>query len=303
MSLFDTGIRPHIDAHLLAKSKEVRDYQNYWSASSAGMCQRLVIMRRLGVPPVPEIEEGKARLQRVFQSGHLFHEFFQRITKDAGLSIAQELELQDESLMVRGHIDDLVLINTGQLILDSGEVINPKLKPGGVVHHKGNTPRPVQHLILYDYKSQNSKAFNYKRDEMSHTHRMQLGTYMYMLRKLQKSGMGWMPLGVDPKIGIEALHNLTEARILYFDKDTMRQDEKQLMWDTQLESDVLSYWTKLNDHWEKKTLPKCTCLEHDGGYMARRTKDGRIFNDYFYEDEPCSLKWYKLWKERKDDNK
>lgn len=34
----------------------------------------------------------------------------QTITKEAGISVAQELELQDEDLMVRGHIDDLVRI-------------------------------------------------------------------------------------------------------------------------------------------------------------------------------------------------
>lgn len=294
MSLFDSGIRPHIDEWLLKKSQEKRDYGDYWSASSAGMCQRLVIMRRLGVPPVPEIEEGKARLQRVFQSGHLFHEFFQRITKDAGLSIAQELELQDEELKIRGHIDDLVLVRAPSVHL------KPDIQEGtkdGVYELKD---RPMvfnelddSHLILYDYKSQNSKAFNYKRPEMNHTHRMQLGTYMYMLRK-------GPPIEFDLDYKTKAFvvqDKLTEARILKFDKDTMRMEEEQLMWDTQLESDVLSYWNSLNAQWKAKKLPKCTCLEHDGGYMGRRTKDGRIFNDYFYNDEPCSLEWYKLKKE------
>src|SRR5436190_21471476 len=108
MSLFDTGIRPAVDKWLLDKAAEKRDYGDYWSASSAGYCQRRVIFERLGVPKVES--ESDAREQRVFTSGHLFHDWIQGITKEAGLSIAQELELQDEKLMIRGHIDDLVLI-------------------------------------------------------------------------------------------------------------------------------------------------------------------------------------------------
>src|SRR5665213_3322496 len=104
MTLFDSGIRPAIDAYLQSKREEVRDYGDYWSASSAGYCMRKSIFERLGVPPVSE----DARKQRVFSSGHIFHNWIQEITKGAGLSIAQELELQDEDLMVRGHIDDLV---------------------------------------------------------------------------------------------------------------------------------------------------------------------------------------------------
>src|SRR3546814_4171368 len=76
---------------------------------------RLNILRRLDVPKVPEITEDALRTQRVFECGHIFHEWAQRITKEAGLSIAQELELQDEDLMVRGHIDDLVLVKRDEM--------------------------------------------------------------------------------------------------------------------------------------------------------------------------------------------
>jgi hypothetical protein len=103
--MFESGIRPHVDAYLSKLAEEKRDYGNYWSASSAGYCMRKNIFDRLGCPPVTE----DARKHRVFQVGHIFHEFMQGITKEAGLSIAQEVELQDENLMIRGHIDDLIL--------------------------------------------------------------------------------------------------------------------------------------------------------------------------------------------------
>lgn len=147
-SLFDTGVRPLVDAYLLEKSKEVRDYGDYWSASSAGYCMRKNIFDRL---KVPKTNEDNARLQRVFEMGHLVHEWMQRITKNAGISISQEGELIDDKIMVKGHYDDLIKTDYG--------------------------------LVLYDYKSVNSQSFKYKKDKMSHYHTYQLGTYLYMLRK------------------------------------------------------------------------------------------------------------------------
>lgn len=167
VNLFESGVRPLIDKYLLDKAKEQRDYGNYWSASSAGYCYRRVIFERLRVPHVSE----DARKERIFEAGKIFHEWIQGITKETGLSIAQELELQDEDLLIRGHIDDLVLVD-GMTHFEDEE--------------QGGVSKQEKHLILYDYKTQNSRAFSYKRPDMSYFHHMQLGTYMYMLRKLAK---------------------------------------------------------------------------------------------------------------------
>lgn len=167
--LFSTGIRPVVDDHLLKLSEERRSYGEYWSASSAGYCMRKVIFDRLQVPFVND----DARKQRVFSSGHIFHEWIQGITKEAGISIAQELELQDEVLMIRGHIDDLVLIK--------GEThvhIDPARN--GEIHEE-------QHLILYDYKTQNSKNFATYAKKPSYYHKYQLGSYLLLLKKLAKA--------------------------------------------------------------------------------------------------------------------
>jgi len=90
---------------------------------------------------------------------------------------------------------------------------------------------------------------------------------------------------------LQAIVDLTEARILSISKDDLRMDEKQLLWDAQLESDVLSYWDSLNEHWKNKTLPKCTCADQENGFLANEK-----YNPYFYEGEPCSLKYYQKWK-------
>lgn len=287
MSLFDSGIRPVIDDYLLKLSKEKRDYGEYFSASSGGYCMRKVIFERLGVPHVEN--EGDARKQRVFTSGHIFHEWIQKLTRETGLSIAQELELQDENLMVRGHIDDLVLVDRGSYDGNDGE------------NHDMS-----QHLILYDYKTAHSKSFSYKKkdDKMSHFHRMQLGTYMYMLRKL-KSAESVLPpdfkvqqkLGKYPGVWGETetwimLQNLTEARILLISKDDMRLHEQQLVWSPQLEKDVVGYWRTLNGYWRERKIPRCTCDKFEGGFMAQEK-----WNPFYYEGEACSLNWYKRCKE------
>lgn len=251
MSLFETGIRPHLDHYLTVKSDEIRDYGEYWSASSAGYCMRLNILKRLRVPSVPEIAKDALRTQRVFEAGHIFHEWAQRITKNAGLSISQELELQDEDLMVRGHIDDLVMVNNK--------------------------------MMLIDYKTANSQSFNYKRDEIRYYHKMQLGTYLYMLRTEEN-----MILGNDL-----STENLAEGRILTISRDDLRMREHQLLWSNELQQEIQNYWITLNAYWREKALPPCTCHLRDGGFMARRSKKGKIYNDYFYQETPCAEAWVK----------
>lgn len=296
MSLFETGIRPAITEYLKKESEKIRDYGNYWSASSAGYCMRLQIMRRLGIPPVPEMEEDTDRRTRVFESGHIFHEWLQRITKDAGLSIASELELQDEDLMIRGHFDDLVLV--------SGEPYTESLEEDQGAVTEVDRPK---HLILYDYKTAHSASFNYKkaRTEIGHYHKYQLGTYMYMLRNNAQVFANAQSKNIlpthDGTLIPANLENLTEARILSISKDDLRMHEDQLLWTPDLEKEIVGYWKTLNGYWKEKKLPKCTCLDHDGGFMGKRSSKGKFYNDYFYNDEPCSLEWYKQWKSKKEE--
>lgn len=247
-NLFDTGIRPSVDDYLLQESKKVRDYGKYWSASSAGYCMRKLILERLGVPPVKD----DPRKQRVFSSGHIFHEWLQRLTAFSGVSVAQEVELIDDSIMVKGHFDDLVR-----------------------VHGR---------LILYDFKTQNSRAFTYQKANpqgMSHFHRMQLGTYMYMLRKTG--------LLATPDLDMIDVSGLQEARILKISKDDLRMSEQRLLWSDELEGDVLQFWNTLNHFWNDRKIPACNCAKYEGGFMAKEA-----YNPYYYGGEPCSLNWYAL---------
>lgn len=250
-SLFDTGVIPLVNDYLALEAAKVRSYGDYWSASSAGYCMRKVIFDRLKVPPVTE----DARKQRVFSSGHIFHEWIQDITKKAGISVAQEVELQDEKLMVRGHFDDLILVD--------------------------------DNLILYDYKTQNSQAFTWAKKQqrpMSHYHTMQLGTYMYIIRTLQKEE-------VKPE-WVDGHPLLTEARICKISKDDLRMAEEQLLWTPDLEKKVVEYWTTLNGYWREKKIPSCTCHLFE---VNQKTGEGFMadpkYNPYYFNNEPCSIEW------------
>lgn len=250
-SLFKTGIRPIVDQHLLEKSQEVRDYGPYWSASSAGYCMRKLIFERLGVPTT---QGADPRKQRVFSAGHIFHEWLQGLTRNAMVSIAQEVELVDDDIMAKGHFDDLVRID--------GK------------------------LILYDYKTQNSRAFSWERingGEMSHYHRYQLATYMYMLRKMKV-----LVTEDDDGHPMFNVENLSDGRILKISKDDLRLSEQVLTWSPQLEKEVVGYWQTLNGYWKAQKLPKCTCADYEHGFMAREK-----YNPYFYDGEPCSEVWFK----------
>jgi len=131
---------------------------------------------------------------------------------------------------------------------------------------------------------------------------MQLATYMYMLRNggvfEYDDGKGLKGGVIDHAGTIQSTHGLTEARILSISKDDLRMEEKQLMWSPELEKKVYEYWSTLNGYWKSKTMPKCTCLEYDGGFMGRRSAKSKVYNDFFYKDEPCSLVWYNEWKEK-----
>lgn len=257
--LFETGMRPIVDKHLEEEAAKRRDYGNYWSASQAGYCMRKVIFDRLQIVPVV----NDARKQRIFSVGHIFHEWLQRLTKEAGISIAQELELIDDELHIKGHFDDLVLVK--------------------------------DKLILYDYKTQNSGAFSWQKGRpMGHYHRMQLATYMYMLRRQGAVTSSEPPRhSSDGSVTVDGVitstETLTEARVLKISKDDLRMTEQQLLWDSFLEDEVKNYWKTLNYYWDERVMPNCTCSKYDDGFMASEK-----YNPYFHYGQPCSIKWFSI---------
>lgn len=94
---------------------------------------------------------------------------------------------------------------------------------------------------------------------------------------------------------LQAIVDLTEARILKIEKDTLMMNEQQLLWDDELQLEVVGYWTALNEFWNNKKMPPCTCADHEGGFLASEK-----YNNYFYQGEPCSINWYRKWKDEQE---
>ncbi len=249
-NLYESGIRPYLESYF-RNSQE--PYPNYWRGSSAGYCYRYNIFKRIHLPEVPEIDDSFVTTQNTFYIGTSIHIGYQKITAQIPENIGQENEIKLPEFDVIGHYDDLFEFDYGD-------------------------DKPMSHKILYDYKTVSSKSFNYTDPEMRSTHRLQLGTYMYALRKEHP--------------------DLAEGRIMEISKDDGRMRERQLLWDDTLESDIQAYWNGLNKAWKafKKTgdLPDCTCAERLGDWFATRTKAGKIYNGYFLNGNPCSLEWYLL---------
>ena len=95
---------------------------------------------------------------------------------------------------------------------------------------------------------------------------------------------------------LEMLANLSESRILSISKDDLRMHEQQLLWSPQLEKEIYQYWATLNGYWKARKLPACTCDKFDGGFMGRKSAKGKFYNDFFYNDTPCSQEWLELTK-------
>lgn len=98
---------------------------------------------------------------------------------------------------------------------------------------------------------------------------------------------------------LQAIVDLTEARRLSISKDDLRMSENQLLWSDELEKEVLDYWDGLNAVWESRKMPPCTCADEskDGGFKGKRSKKGKIYNDYFHEETPCNIELYQEWKD------
>jgi hypothetical protein len=204
--------------------------------------------------------------------------------------------------MIRGHIDDLVLVPRGKSVNISPDPVYPddyverdfftlEARPPvmNILEDEAE-----QHLILYDYKTAHSKWFEYaKKKPVSYYNKMQVGTYMYMLRKFQE--LEEKPPNTKPYNwnGFDNLPPITEARILKISKDDLRLFEYQVLWTDGLLNEVMFYWRKLNKAWGmyQKTghLPGCTCAEHENGFLAKEA-----YNPYFYADKPCSEEYFKL---------
>ena len=121
---------------------------SFWHGSDMGMCARKRTYKRQGIK-----DSGfDDRTLRVFECGHIFHEWLQKLLNKQGVLLSCEELLKDTDLNYSGHYDALVKIG--------------------------------DRLILYDFKTVNSMAFAYYlKSGFPEYHKMQLASYCYFLRR------------------------------------------------------------------------------------------------------------------------
>lgn len=118
-----------VNNYLREKQNDRVASENF-NASDMGKCYLMRYWKRQGKKGTPVDD----RSLRNFAVGNIFHDFFQKITKEKGLSILAEekltIEDADGNILMSGRPDDLIKTDKGK-------------------------------LILYDYKTVHSKKFHY----------------------------------------------------------------------------------------------------------------------------------------------
>ena len=162
--------------------------------SSLGQCFRKRFWERKGEPKEPLDE----RTLRVFQVGKIYHSYLQEVLKTD--LIGSEIEVRVGDFV--GHIDAII----------KGD--------------KGNT--------LLDFKTVNSRKFNFIGGEADRHYIMQLLTYAILAEKK---------------------YNITESRLVYISKDDFRMCEKVYKLDDNWRFDIASDMKQLDDYWRNNELP------------------------------------------------
>lgn len=205
-----------------------------WRSSGLGTCMRGRYLNRLlsGTGIKPEID---ARTLRVFEMGNQIEDWLmKKLMKNEKWHVYQQIEMFDPELNLSGHLDAYLMEKD---LRDTGRII------------------PEEYIC--ECKSKHSKSFWYmdkKGEGAAIHHKMQLHSYMYMMRKY-----GGKIVAENGSVVAEFAPRgtlLKKGSILYVSKDDMafleyivNADDPELekMWKFEIET--------LNKCWNDKTAP------------------------------------------------
>lgn len=160
-----------INSYLIEKRESEKRDNTKFRISDAGRCRLMRYWKRQGRP---FSDEHDARVLRIFEVSTMIHKWLQDILQAKGILEAVEFRVEDEHRL--GHVDAIVRTESG--------------------------------LILYDFKTVNSRKFHYKKengfDDVHHA--MQAVSYAMML-----------PFQVS------------DVRIVYVSKDDLQIEEVSVL--------------------------------------------------------------------------
>lgn len=183
-----------------------RDAVDGWRASSLGYCRRKSYYGRMQAPK----KEPSASSKGKFLMGHLIEAVVvAAMQADPRIEwLDAQMDLYDEEYNLHGHCDARIR----------------------------RLDRPDERVEVIEIKSMNSNAFRYAKELPKPYHRLQTGSYLWLLRRM----------------GYEADH----GRVIYVSKDNWQLAEPAVGLTPALTRDVLNEVDALNELWEAGVKPR-----------------------------------------------
>lgn len=207
-----------------------------WRSSGLGTCMRGRFLNRLlsGTGIKPEFDP---RTLSIFEMGNQIEDWLMsKLAKQTQYSVTQQIELYDPELNLSGHLD--------AYLFDESDYDSTHDVENGI-HRE----------YICECKSKNSASFKYMKDGAQVHHKMQLHSYLYMMRKYGGKVIdpvtGAVVKEIAPRGGL-----LRQGCILYISKDDMKMAEYPVFAeDAELEAMWKFEINTLNKCWEEKTAP------------------------------------------------
>lgn len=150
MGLLEHLINNHNQTQYMQQTRPMRKLH----PSTIGMCQRKIVFDMMMVPKAMPDD----RLMRIFENGHSLHHRYEKLFKDMGVLIQDEMKLEFEN--ISGHTDAWIKV------------------------YSLANPEGMNYLV--ELKSAFSKSFEWmvKNDTPKKEHREQLTFYLHLVRKM-----------------------------------------------------------------------------------------------------------------------
>lgn len=219
-----------------------QNFSDMWRGSDMGACARKRIYHRKKILPTEELSD---RIRRVLEIGNMYHWRYQKLLKKLGFLIKKEGEIINKEYNYAGHFDALVGRKPAPIdekdftfTTDEGEKkIHQESYDWAVKKRKEvlkESPDGLP-LLLYDFKTQHSRSFDYIKNKPQEEHRLQLLSYLIFAR--------------------EQYPGIEEGRLMYISKDDSRIAEFPIKITPESEKQIKEELSYLNLCWKNNILP------------------------------------------------
>lgn len=137
-----------VNEYMIAKAMSTNWPVKNIRASSIGNCSRNIVYDMLGYKqPIVAL-----RALRAMSNGEYFHERVQKLLKDAGILIAEELKIKNETLRISSRMDCLIHNPDQTVLIDTTITI---LNNDGTIAYSG----PQGNVAIAELKSANNRKY------------------------------------------------------------------------------------------------------------------------------------------------